>query len=403
METGAFWIAAACMALAVLGVLVQALRQGPVSTGSADLRVYRDQLAEIDRDLARGTLAEDEAQRLRVEVQRRVLASDRAEGVARRGSIAVPVGVTVLALAGAVGVYQWLGVPGYPDLPLATRHALSDEVYVNRPTQDQAEAMAPARPLPEIEPEFAGLMDKLRAAVVSRPDDIRGLELLARNEAALGDYVAARMAQGALIAAKGEAALAEDHAVLAEMMILAAGGVVTPEAEQALIAALRIDPKNGTARYYSGLMFAQIGRTDRTFAMWRPLLDESAPGDPWVAPIRARIEEVARSAGIRFALPNVGVGEVEAPGPSAGDVAASADMTPEERQAMIQGMVSGLAERLASDGGPATDWARLITSLAVLGETDRAREILVEAEGVFAGSADASVITEAARAAGLTP
>jgi cytochrome c-type biogenesis protein CcmH len=77
-------------------------------------------------------------------------------------------------------------------------------------------------------------------------------------------------------------------------------------------------------------------------------------------------------------------------------------MTPEERQAMIAGMVGQLSDRLATEGGPATDWARLIKALGVLGQTDQARAILTEARTTFAANAaDLAVIDAAAREAGL--
>jgi cytochrome c-type biogenesis protein CcmH len=46
--------------------------------------------------------------------------------------------------------------------------------------------------------------------------------------------------------------------------------------------------------------------------------------------------------------------------------------------------VAGLAARLATDGGPASDWARLIAAYGVLGQTDQARAIWTEAQAVFA-------------------
>ena len=409
MQGWMVWAAMAGMTLAVLGVLVQAMRRAPPASevpGQADLRIYRDQLAEIDRDLARGTLPQAEAARLRIEVSRRLLEADRlvraAGPVAAAGrpglASEVAMGLVAAVLAGSVTLYLWLGVPGYPDLPLSRRLALAEQAYVQRPTQAEAEAQAPARPAVPVEPEFAALMAKLRQAVAERPDDPRGLDLLARNEAALGNFVAAKTAQAALIAAKGAGATAEDHAALAEITILAAGGVITAEAERSLVAALQADPANGTARYYSGLMFAQVGRPDRTFGLWRGLLEEGPQDAPWIAPIRSQIEEIAAAAGIRYALPDA----PGAKGPDAGDLAAAAEMTPEERQAMIAGMVGQLAERLATEGGPAADWARLITALAVQGDTARATEIWAEAEALFAGTpADAAVIAEAAARAGL--
>jgi cytochrome c-type biogenesis protein CcmH len=146
-------------------------------------------------------------------------------------------------------------------------------------------------------------------------------------------------------------------------------------------------------------MSAQLGRPDRTFSLWAPLLDRSAPTDPWVAPIRAQIERIASEAGEnRYVLPP----DASAPGPTAEDMQAAQDMTPEERQAMIEGMVAQLGERLATEGGPAEDWARLIGAYGVLGESDRARAIWTEAQARFAGrDADLAIVRTAAEQAGV--
>ncbi|MEY3307650.1 MAG: c-type cytochrome biosis protein CcmI, partial [Pseudomonadota bacterium] len=79
----AFWIAAAGIGLAVTALLLLALlrgRAGDEPAAAYDLRVYRDQLREVDRDLARGVIAPADAERLRTEVARRVLEADRALG-----------------------------------------------------------------------------------------------------------------------------------------------------------------------------------------------------------------------------------------------------------------------------------------------------------------------------------
>ena len=77
-------------------------------------------------------------------------------------------------------------------------------------------------------------------------------------------------------------------------------------------------------------------------------------------------------------------------------------MNDEDRAQMIAGMVAQLSERLANEGGTASEWARLITALTVLNETDRAQMILEEARTAFAGQeADLEVINAAAAQAGL--
>lgn len=400
-----FWLTAGALVLASAVAMVLGAIRGPqaLRASGADMQVYRDQLAEVERDAARGVILPDEAARLRTEVSRRLLEADRAAQTAQEAArgpgwvaVAAVIGLTLL---GAIWLYQQrLGAPGYPDMPLAARIAQAETTRANRPGQALAEADMPAASASApVDAEFATLMDKLRAAVASRPDDLRGLELLAQNEARLGNFAAAHAAQAKLIAAKGEGATAQDHAALAEMLILAAGGYVSPEAEAALQATLTRDPQNGSARFYSGLMLMQTGRPDLAFPIWRELLEQSQPDAPWVAPIRQDIEQLAEVAGVRYELPKATM-----PGPDAAAVEAASGMEAGDRQAMIEGMVEQLNDRLAREGGSAAEWARLITSLGVLGQTDRARAIYGEAQTRFAGRAeDLAALAAAAEQAGV--
>ncbi|MGA0542914.1 c-type cytochrome biogenesis protein CcmI [Neotabrizicola sp. VNH66] len=413
MENGAFWLAAGLMAaLTAAGLAAAMLRAARRATDSAalpagteDLRIYRDQLTEVERDLARGTLPEAEATRLRTEIARRLLEADRKrqasvpKGALRPATLIGGLAAVLLACAAALLLYDRLGTPGYPDVPLAARLAEADRRMADRPGQAEAEATAPALSVPPPDAEFTALMDKLRAAVdPATATDQRGLDLLARNEFALGNFPAAIAAQQRLIAVKGGAATADDHAMLADMLVAAAGGYVSPEAEAAIVAALQLDPRHGLATYYAGLMFAQNGRFDRAFALWRPLLEDGPQDAPWVPALREDIAEIAFRAGVNYTPPAAAA----ASGPTAEDVAAAEDMAPADRQAMIEGMVAQLGDRLATEGGPAEDWARLIRALGVLGRTEEARAILTEAQTRFAGQeADLAALSAAATDAGI--
>jgi cytochrome c-type biogenesis protein CcmH len=405
-----FWIVAFGMAAAVAALILLALRQGGDESraAEADMQVYRDQLKEVDRDLARGVLTGAEAETIRVEVSRRLLEADRQASAAAGGGSAPGVATGAMAaltaaaiVGGTFWLYQWLGAPGYPDLPLAVRLQMAEEARANRPDQAtaEAEAAAMARPPAEVSEEYLSLMERLRATVAERPDDVQGHRLLARNEAALGNFVAAREAQDKLIAILGDAATAQDYADQADLMVMAAGGYVSPEAEAALSRALTLDPSNGAAQYYSGLLLMQTGRADLAFRLWDGLLRQSQPTDPWVVPIRAQIEELAQIAGeMNYSLPEMSSG----PGPTQEQMDAAAEMSAEDRMEMIRGMVQGLSDRLATDGGPPEDWARLIGALGVLGEVERATAIADEAEQVFAGNdAALSLIAAARTQAGL--
>lgn len=402
----AFWSLALGLVALVATVLLRAVLAAPARTGpvgqEADLRVYRDQLAEIDRDLARGAVEAEEGARLRAEIARRLLQADRtsaAQPMAAAPGAFWPAALLILGLllAAGAGYGLWLGRPGLPDLPLAERLALADAAYRARPSQAEMEAATGPQGTMPADPAEAKLLEELRAAVAARPDDLQGHELLARSEARVGNMAGAAAAFARVIALRGAEATAGDHAQLAELMIVAAGGAVSPEAEAQLAIALQKDPAHGPARYYTGLMMAQIGRPDRAFALWRQLLDEGPADAPWIAPVRAGIETLADAAGIRYSLP-----EAQPPGPDAEAMAAAEAMTEAERQAMIAGMVGGLEERLLATGGTAEEWARLITSLRVLGEEERAGAALAAARAALAQDAGALKLLDAA-AAGPAP
>ncbi|MCU4651830.1 c-type cytochrome biogenesis protein CcmI [Roseibacterium sp. SDUM158016] len=402
-----FWIAAGAISLFVAFLILMAFlrpRREAVPAAAYDLQVYRDQLKEVDRDLERGILTEGEAARARTEVSRRILEADRALQIAeatqaRRAGAdrwIVTAGL-VAVLAGTVFVYMRIGQPGYPDVPLQTRISLVEEARANRPPQEQAEAEVTMRPAIPDQPEREALVAELRTIMENRPNDPEGMALLASNEAALGNFRAARLAQQRLIEILGEEATGNHYIDLAEMMILSAGGYVSPEAEAALTEGLALEPRNGTARYYAGLMYAQQGRPDLAFPIWRNLMAESTPDAPWLEPIRLQIEEVAVLAGHRVTLADLP--QPSAPrGPSAADVEAAQEMAPEDRAAMVEGMVAGLADRLATEGGPPEDWARLITAYGVLGQADAAQAIYEEALTVFADAPDALALIEEAGA-----
>ncbi len=409
-----FWIIISVLAFAVAALLALAILRGRASDeppAAYDLRVYRDQLKEVDRDLARGVIGPDDAERIRAEVSRRILGADAMlqkgmqEG-AQPKTLALAVAGLSLALmvGGSLWVYSQLGAPGYPDMALAGRIEAAQEARVNRITQAQAEANVPAAPAIEPPtPEFLRLMEQLRAAVAERPRDLQGAMLLARNEAALGNFPAAHRAQARVLSIKGDQATADDYVDLADMMILAAGGYVSPEAEAALRAALTRDAQNGPARYYVGLLQAQTGRPDNAFRTWDAALRDGSPDAPHIRAIRAQIEEMAFRAGVNYTLPPEGGGPA-APraGPTAEDIQNADDLTPDERMEMIRGMVRNLSDRLALQGGNSSEWAQLIGALGVLGDTRQAQQILQEAQSVFWDNPEGlAEVNEAARQAGI--
>ena len=363
-----FWSISLILAVITTVFLALPLWRGLWGSGEGrtDVAIYRDQLAEVARDLERGVLSEEEAERTRTEVARRLLAADKAEhgasttGPERTSRVLAVVIVLVVGL-GALALYSSLGVPGYPDLPLAERLAAADEMRANRPSQLEGEAAAAALPKPDVgaTEDYITMVGQLRAIVMTRPDDQQGWELLARHEASLANYAAAARAQSHLIELRGPTASTEDLVNLVDMMVAATAGKVSPEAETVLREILRRDPDNLAARYYLGLLYAQTDRPDVAFRLWRVVVESGQSDVIHVQLARGQIEEAAFRAGIDdYAL-------TFERGPNAAQMADAANLSEEDRTAMIEGMVAQLSARLASDGGTSDEWARLINAYGV--------------------------------------
>ncbi len=409
-----FWTVTALIAFAaalLLAMIIIRAREQGEPAAAYDLRVYRQQLREVDKDLARGVIAEADAERIRTEISRRILAADaqlqkRKSGPAqpRALSLGFAIATALLITGGTLGLYWQLGAPGYGDLGLQDRIRLAGERAENRPSQAEAEADVPAIQRPEVEEGYLQLVEQLRQTAGERKDDARGQALLAQHEANLGNFKAAYQAKTSYIRLAEGKVNARDFTELAELKIMAAGGYVSPEAQTDLQKARAIDPSHGPARYYWGLMLGQIGRPDLAYREWAATLRDGPADALWVKGIQGQIEEMAFRAGVEYRPITSGGGTAPAlPGPSAEDMAGASELTPEEQQEMIRGMVTRLSDRLATEGGSAEEWARLIGALSVLGEADRARTVYDEARGAFEADAEALALLETIAAqAGLT-
>ncbi|MEM8569330.1 MAG: c-type cytochrome biogenesis protein CcmI [Pseudomonadota bacterium] len=388
-----FWLVAGGVTLVSLLTVFRPLLRGEsraARRASYDMQVYRDQLKEVDVEVSRGILSEEEAEATKVEVSRRLLHAADAEATEeeahrapRKVSLAAGFGTVALVGAVALVVYVYTGAPGLPDQPLAVREQQMAEAHANRPGQAEAEtalggraAGAGAEARAPVPPEDAALVSQLRDILKERPNDLQGHRLLARSLGALGEFAEARAAQEHVMRILGPDTTATDELELAELMILAAGGYVSPEAEAAIVRGLEKDPNNPLGRYFSGVTLLQAGRPELAYPLWTRLLEEGPADAPWIAPIVAQIGDVARLAGLPPPMSGFGTG-LDAMG--LGD-----SLSSDDQMAMIEGMVESLSARLASDGGPPSDWARLIRSLSVLGQMERARAVWEEAIVAFA-------------------
>ena len=343
--------------LPILAPLLRGSRPAP-SRASFDQAVYRDQLHELDRDIARGLMAQTEADVARLEIQRRLLAADkRPAAPPRLAQSPVLAGlVFVFIAAGSVSCYLWLGAPFLPDAPYSARQA----------------EVAPAQGTSSLEKTTETLAAKLK----QDPSDAAGWLLYGHNLAMLREWDQAEDAyRHAIALGQTNPDILGDHA---EIMVMQAGGTVTPAAMAAFQAVLKADPSSGIARYYLAIAAMQAGEPRRAIEGLQVLLAE-LPGDtPLRAQLGLKVAEAAHAAGIP--VPELAKGApamqapTQAPGPDAKAIADAGKMPDDQREAMIRGMVASLAAKQATDPSNLDGWLRLGQAYAVLHETDKAAE-----------------------------
>jgi cytochrome c-type biogenesis protein CcmH len=367
------------LTLAVLLLPLLARQRRAAGREAYNLAVYRDQLAELERDLERGQLDGEQAEAARAEIGRRILALGLDEANVGTGArhVAAAVAAVLLLPVAALLLYARLGSPTLPDQPFAERRGAAA-----RPMADKAAHL-----------DMQEALAKLRAHLQKHPDDLTGQLLLARSELGLGRYKEAAEAYGRAAEMSGHRP--NISADWGEAQVLAAGGAVTLPARGAFTAALK-DPENAPrARYYLALAQLQQGDPKAALQAWVDLEADSPTGAEWLPLLRQRIAEAAGALGIdpatlktsgaaaRADVAAKAQSSAPSPAPSPSAVAAaaqaSAGASPEEREAMINAMVERLAARLEQQPDDVEGWSRLGRSYMVLHRPDKAREAYARA------------------------
>ncbi len=257
----------------------------------------------------------------------------------------VAAGVPALAVLG----YAQLGRVSLPDLPLAQR------------TEPAVQELRDLN-------EFRRMTGSLAERLQHEPDNIEAWTMLTRAYRTLGEWSFAIEAWARALALKGTAATAQDWSDLALLHVQAAEGQVTPAGAAASRKALEIDPQQADAQHFLAMQRAQQGDLKGAIVRWEALLANAPPDAGW----RPAVERYLTQAKVRLSQPQRG--------PSAGDMAAASRMSEDDRAAMIQSMVEGLAARLEETPDDPAGWLRLARAYGVLGRKDEAAEALGNAE-----------------------
>jgi len=311
-----FWLIAALMAAGALAFALPPLlrRRGgpdPAARDATNIALHRDQLRELETDLAAGTLGREQYDEARRDIEQRLLDDVRtgdgaraAPAAGRRSAMAVAVAMPVAAIL----LYLAVGNPG----ALAPGTAASDGHGI---TREQIE----------------GMVERLAARLKENPGDAEGWAMLGRSNAAIDRYAEAAVAYAnAVKRSEPDAQLLADYA---DALAMAQGRNLRGEPERLIAQALKVDPHNVKALMLAGTVAFEKKDFKGAIAYWERILKLIPPDSPIADSVQDSIADARKFAGMAKAPPSA------KPGAAAGTAKASPTAKP--GAAAVAASVSG--------------------------------------------------------------
>lgn len=272
-----FWILAAALVVAVLLALLRPLLRPAAAAAdeaaASNLRILREQLAELDAELAAGSLAPEQHAGARAELERRVLEETRAAEAApaaaggRRSALVLAVAVPALAVL----LYAQLG---------------------NRAGLDAVIAQPPSQASPQ---DVEALVQRLAERMQAKPDDPLGWALLARAYAGMQQFDRARDAFAEAVRRNPpDAQLLADYA---DAMAMAQDRSLQGEPEKLVLQALKIDPDHLKALALAGSAAMQRQDPSGALVHWLRARRVAEPGSPFAQGLEASIADAVAAGG----------------------------------------------------------------------------------------------------------
>ena len=282
-----FWVYAALLTAAALALLLtpllrtRATAAGEASRAAANLAVFRDQLVELDADLAAGTINREQWEAARADLQRGLLEdtdmSSAATATPVAGSKVAAVIVLVALPLASVLLY----------LALGSRQGLEQTAMAGAQQGGASHELS--------KEQIEGMVARLAQRLESNPDDGAGWVMLARSYNAIG-----RFADAAAAYARVEATLSQDAQFLADYadtLAMAQGQRLDGKPEALIQRALKADPNNVKALALAGTVDFERGGYAKAIEYWRRMLPLLPPDSEMVGSIRASIDEAQAKMG----------------------------------------------------------------------------------------------------------
>lgn len=275
-----FAIYAALIVLAIIALLLPVLWFGKrrkttaADRKEANLAIFRDQLADLEREQREENISREEFEQAHNELKRRLvdeIEPDAAAQAADANPTSRPTAIALLLL-----------------LPLA---ALAGYLLLGTP-----KAIDPANTAPQKQmtvEDINAMVAKLAARLESNPDDLKGWLMLGRSYKMMGRYQDAVAAYG-----KAETLIDKDPELLAsyaETLAMASGQGLTGKAKEQIDKALKLDPQHGHTLFLAGAAAMEAGDAKNGIAYWEALLPQVEPGSELDQMLRNGIEQMKQA------------------------------------------------------------------------------------------------------------
>ena len=270
------------------------------------------------------------------------------------------------------------------------------------------EAPTAATSTPTGPQDVGAMISTLEAKLKADPNDAEGWRMLGWSFFQTQRYAEAAMAYKRATVLKPDNA--DYWSSLGEALVTAGPGNVPAEAKAAFDKAVALDPKDPRARYFLGVAKDMAGDHKGAIDDWFALLKDTPAGAPWEADVRRTIEAVGtkdkievatRLSALRPAAPTGGTAAAAIPGPNPEQMRAASGLPAGQQEAMIAGMVEGLAAKLKANPKNVEGWIMLMRSYTTLG---RSSDAGVAYRSAIAANPDAKAqLGEAAKTLGVAP
>lgn len=380
-----------CLGIAAIFAAMPLLRTESASRQHNNrANLYQQQIDEIDKEEKQGVISVPEAEALRIEAQRRLLAASTDN---QPTEAQVPLSRTTTALlisgmvvAGGAGLYL---AKGRPSVPSADRPSLLTTLENQSRTQTTTQAVG------SVDSMISGLTARLN----DNPDDVEGWRMLGWSLFNMGQHKEAADAYERAVAF--EPSNSDYQSAYGESLVMAAGGLVTIKALQAFKNTLEINPTDPRSRFFLGLSLDQAGDQSGAISAWIDMINTAPANADWVPDLRQRVIDRAAETGIdidgRLTVAQDKPEIAPPPGPTTEQVRDAMAMPANDRQTMIEGMIANLDARLRENPNDPDGWIQLIRSKSVLGHRTEAVQDLKTAISAFENTpkTKARIIAEA--------